>query len=162
MSIESMDEEVYYWICNLEKRIKKLEVRTRMKFYLASAFKYTKEVKLLAQVLEKKGHTITCQWWHQDFKELPIKNDDEWYSKPIIRTIYLRSFHAIEDADILIIVSPERTKFNGANVEVGIALGLRKPVICFGEIERSGMYEPLIRCPTLEDLKKVLFEFEER
>ena len=133
-----------------------------MKFYLASAFRYTDAVKTLAEALEKRGHSITCRWWLTDFKTaLGNIDDDEWFGKQIIRTIYRRSFKAIEDADILILVAPEKTKFNGANIEVGIALGLHKPVICLGELERSGMYEPLIRCPAWADLYNVLLQFEE-
>lgn len=134
-----------------------------MRFYLASAFKHKAAVRSLAEALESRGHEITCRWWLCDFKvALGIENDDEWFSKPIIRTIYRRSHKAIEDADILILVAPKKSKFNGANIEVGIALGLHKPVISLGELERSAMYEPLIRCKTLDDLKEVLLEFEER
>ena len=133
-----------------------------MKFYLASAFKYTDAVKQLAERLEARGHTITCRWWMKDFKvALNIEDNDEWYSQPIIRTIYQRSFKAIQDADILILVAPKKTKFNGANVEVGIAQGLHKPIICYGKLDRSAMYEPLIRCPNWSGLDEILIEFEE-
>jgi nucleoside 2-deoxyribosyltransferase len=136
---------------------------TTLKFYLASGFEFKAAVQSLAEALESRGHKITCRWWLCDFKvSLGVVDDDDWYAKPIIRTIYRRSHKAIEDADILIIVAPEVKKFNGANVEVGIALGLHKPVICLGELERSAMYEPLIRCKTFDDLKEVLREFEER
>lgn len=133
-----------------------------MKFYLASAFGFTEQVRKLARKLEQRGHTITCRWWIVDFKTaLHIPNNEKWFSQPIIRTIYQRSFKAVEDADILILVAPEKHKFNGANIEVGMALALHKPVICLGELERSAMYEPLIRCRTMHDLETTLIEFEE-
>ena len=134
-----------------------------MKFYLASSFRNVESVKGLASQLEARGHIITCRWWLCDYKvALGITDDEAWFSQPIIRTIYRRSHKAIEDADMLILVAPEACKFNGANIEVGIALALHKPVICLGKLERSAMYEPLIRCPTMEELDKTLQEFEHR
>ncbi len=134
-----------------------------LKFYLASSFDFTPSVKELAAYLENRGHAITCKWWLVDYKKaLDIADDDQWFSQPIIRTICTRSLKAIEDADILILVAPHAHKFNGANVEVGYALGHRKPVICLGELERSGMYEPLIRCRTMKELESTLEEFEIR
>lgn len=132
-----------------------------MKIYIASAFRFKEQVMGLQSFLEGRGHEMTCQWWHKDYKEMAMRND-EWYGQPIIKTIYQRSFKAIEAADMLIIVSPHMTKFNGANVEVGMALAMRKPVVCYGELERSGMYEPVIRCPTRPHLIEVMREFEER
>jgi nucleoside 2-deoxyribosyltransferase len=134
-------------------------IETRI--YIASAFRFSESVKALAQELENRGHVITCRWWLKDYKEaLDIDDDEIWFSQPIIRTIYLRSFKAIETADMLILVADEKTKFNGANIEVGIALGQHKPVIYLGELERSAMYEPVIRCPTMRELDESLREFE--
>ncbi len=134
-----------------------------MKFYLASSFKNVKQVKELATEIEARKHIITCRWWLCDYKvALGKVEDDIWFSQPIIRTIYRRSHKAIEDADILILVAPKPCKFNGANIEVGIALGLHKPVICFGKLERSAMYEPVIRCSTFKELDQTLQEFEHR
>lgn len=136
-----------------------------MKIYIASSFQFTDAVRTLACALGARGHMITCKWWLVDYKvALDIESDEKWFSQPIIRTIYRRSFKSIEDADLLILVAPKvpkRTRFNGANIEVGIALGMNKPVICLGELDRSAMYEPLIRCPTTKDLEQVLLEFEE-
>ena len=135
----------------------------QLKFYLASSFKNVEPVRALAKQLEERGHIITCRWWMCDYKvALGGMDDDKWFGQPIIRTIYRRSHKAIEDADMLILVAPEPCKFNGANIEVGIALGLHKPVICLGELERSAMYEPLIRCHSMEELDKTLQEFEHR
>ncbi len=132
-----------------------------MKFYIASSFGFCDAVKSLANMLEDRGHTITCKWWLVDYKEaLGIVDDEIWFSQPIIRTIYRRSLKAIEDADILILVAPEPHRFNGANIEVGMALALHKPVICMGTLMRSAMYEPLIRCLTIGELDKILQEFE--
>lgn len=137
------------------------EQQETMRFYLASSFRFVDDVVKLKLWLESKGHKITCEWWHTDFKEVIKTSDDkEWFSNPILKVIYRRSVDAITEADALILVSPEPTKFNGANVEVGIALASSIPVIGYGKIERSGMYEPLVRVSSEEELERVLVEFE--
>jgi len=132
-----------------------------MKVYLASSFRYINEVKELQSYLYSKGHIVSCEWWKTDYKlELKTQTIAEWFASPIIKVIYRRSLDAIRESRLLIFVTPEATKFNGANVEVGIALALDKPVIAFGQLEKSGMYEPVIRCATILDLELALKEFE--
>ncbi len=131
-----------------------------MKIYLASSFRFVKDVLALQDWLQSK-HEIVCEWWHTDYKlELKAENVNEWFANPIIKVIYQRSLQAIRECDLLIFVTPEATKFNGANVEVGMALALGKPVIAYGHLEKSGMYEPLIRCSTFDELTLALREFE--
>lgn len=137
-----------------------------MKIYLASSFRFVEDVKKLQEWLitegsQKDQHEITCEWWHTDYKQhLKTKTINEWFSEPVIKVIYQRSLQAIRECDLLILVSPEPTKFNGANVEVGMALALGKPVIAYGQVEKSGMYEPLVRCSNLEQLALAMKEFE--
>jgi len=137
-----------------------------MKIYLASSFRYIPQVKdlqeyLITEASDRSQHEIVCEWWHTDYKlELKAQSVNEWFANPVIKVIYQRSLQAIRECDLLILVTPEVTKFNGANVEVGIALALGKPVIAFGKLEKSGMYEPLVRCSTLDELKLALREFE--
>src|SRR5437870_1458433 len=133
-----------------------------MRIYLASSFRYIPQVKELQDwLVTETQHEIICEWWHTDYKlELKSKSIKEWFSEPVIKVIYQRSLQAIRECDLLILVTPEPTKFNGDNVEVGIALALGKPVIAFGQLEKSGMYEPLVRCSTIDQLKLALKEFE--
>lgn len=132
-----------------------------MRFYLASSFRFIKEVVELKSWLEANGHKITCEWWHTDFKEvIKTASDKDWFSNPILKVIYRRSVDAIQEADALILVSPEPTKFNGANVEVGIAMASGIPVIGYGKLERSGMYEPVVRVEDYQSLEQVIKEFQ--
>lgn len=132
-----------------------------LNIYLASSFRYVAEVEYLADYLQAKGHSIACEWWKTDYKtKLKTDSLNEWFSNPIIKVIYKRSIDAIRSANLVILVSPEVTKFNGANIEVGIALALDKPVIAYGVIEKSGMYEPLVRCSNFSELELALKEFE--
>src|SRR6266487_3537337 len=105
-----------------------------MIIYIASSFKYVKEVKELSTWLSLNGDRVNCRWWEKDYKQSDLP-DVEWWSQPEIKAIYKRSFEAIQKCDLLILVTPLHTAFNGANVEVGIALALGKAVIAFGDLE---------------------------
>ena len=120
-----------------------------MRVYLASSFKLMDWVKAVRWEMEKVGIEITVVWWETNFKSaLGEMTDDEWYSRPEIERIRKRNFQGIDDADALVLVCDPIApcKFNGANVEVGYALGKGKPVYSIGALERSGMYQEVIRC----------------
>lgn len=121
-----------------------------MKIYLASAFRFVPQVEHLAFLLESMGHKITCKWWVGGDTKVTGKNetltDEEWYTQPLAKYIRDRDFKGVSDADIVILVCPERHSFNGANVEIGYAIALGKIVMSVGPIERSAMYQSIIRC----------------
>jgi hypothetical protein len=125
-----------------------------MKLYLASSFDNTLYVKRLAKGLEEKGYKIMVDWWNQDFKLLNMF-DMEWYNFHLIKEKYEIDTEGIDKSDALIIVGPMKgyQKFNGANIELGYALGKGKPVFSIGNLERSIMYYPVIKCRNLEELE---------
>ena len=132
-----------------------------MKIYLASSFELMTRVRVLAHVLEESGHEITRKWWERDYKTtLGEMGDEEWYSREEVRGVCKANFDAIDHADAVILVCPvgEPRKFNGANVEVGYAIAKGKRVLSFGALERSGMYSPVKRCTTREELFASLME----
>lgn len=118
-----------------------------MKVYLASSFDLVTYVSDIAKSLESHGHKITVKWWHKDFKKAIQKPDDEWYKDGQVQDISRRNFEGIETADCLILVAHpnEPKKFNGANIELGYALALKKPCFALGKLERSAMYVPIKR-----------------
>lgn len=128
-----------------------------LKIYLASSFKYKKQCDMLYEELTKLGHKIPDVWWNLDSKQ-DKETDNFWYNKPSTKAISARHFKTIRDCDILILVCPISSPgiFNGANVEVGYALALGKPVYSFGFIGRSAMYSDVIRCYNMEALLECL------
>lgn len=133
-----------------------------MKIYLASSFSLSNAVETLSNLLEAKGHIITVKWWHKDFKKaFGTISDNEWYNLPKIKMICERNFRGIDKADILILFAPtiEAKKFNGANIEVGYAIGKGKRVLSVGKIERSAMYLPIERCGNMEELLRIITIF---
>lgn len=113
-----------------------------MRVYIASSFDNKVVVEAVADVMMDAGHTVTVVWWTTDFKtalgEMP---DEEWYRHPKIASVRWRNFLGIDDADALIIVSPKKRKYNGANVELGYAIAKKKIVVAYGELERCAMYQ---------------------
>ena len=125
-----------------------------MKFYLASSFDLVERVKKVVAILRKDGHEITVEWWHRDYKQLPIQNDEEWYGHPKVREISERNFDGIRACDRFLFIGPSDrpTKFNGANVELGFAHALGKPCFSLGKLERSAMYVPVCRCDFIDEV----------
>lgn len=126
-----------------------------MKFYLASDFNNVKEVERVATLLQRKGHKITCEWWHFDSKKAFKKDSDPiFYMMQSVRALYLRNLDAIREADAFILVCPmdKAVKFNGANIELGFALALGKPCFSLGLLQRSAMYVPVHKVMYLDHL----------
>jgi len=124
-----------------------------MKVYLASSFDLIKRIEALAKVVREKGHTVTVEWWHKDYKKLPLA-DVDWYEDSRVTTISERNFRGIREADIFVLIAPTLTskKFNGANIELGYALALEKPCYSVGRLQRSAMYVPVIKCDSIEEV----------
>lgn len=129
------------------------------KFYLASSFSLKDKVIKLAEALKKKGHEVTHDWWNFDYKTINLP-DYEWYKHPKVEGISEKNFDAIDRADALILVAPDKEckKFNGANIEVGYALARGMEVLSVGVLERSAMYVPLTQFDTIDELIGDLWE----
>lgn len=126
-----------------------------MKIYIASKFPLVDRVRKVASILKAKGHTITCKWWLRDYKKIMENEDIEtWFHHFKIREVSERSFKGIREADIFILIAPsdKATKFNGANIELGYALALKKPCYSIGKLERSAMYFSVKRCEFIEEI----------
>jgi len=124
-----------------------------MKVYLASSFDLIRKVKAIAETLKEKGHTVTVEWWHRDYKKLPLA-DVDWYEDIKVKAISKRNFQGIREADIFVLVAPTTTskKFNGANIELGYALALEKPCFSVGHLQRSAMYVSVTKCDSIEEI----------
>lgn len=130
-----------------------------MYVYIASSFKLKDRIERIAQRLWTEGFGITREWWHKDYKEIDLP-DDEWYEHESVIQVCQDNFEAIDMADIVILVCPEdeSKKFNGANIEIGYAIAKDKPVVSVGALGRSGMYQPLIKTDTIDELVSVVYD----
>jgi nucleoside 2-deoxyribosyltransferase len=132
-----------------------------MKVYLASSFDLVPVVETVTEYLERQGHTITVKWWSRDGFDLRDKKADQttdgFYKDPVCEMIFWRDYQGVTDSDAFVIVAGDTPKkFNGANVEYGIAIALKKPCFSIGCLENSAMYHPLKKCKTFSELSDSL------
>jgi len=88
-----------------------------LKFYIGSKLSNKKNVTELANYLLAKGLQVTYDWTSID-----IRNDNVDKIKPIVHL----QIAGIGEADVVIIMLPGG---RGTHVELGIAIGLKKPII---------------------------------
>jgi len=144
-----------------------------MKLYIASSFKLVDRVKEVSSFLESQGFSITEKWWDRIYNidgqdiittELKAINDDllphKFYDIPeTIKSFHL-DFEGVMNADAFVFVaSEEKRKYNGASVELGLALGRKIPCYLLGKLENSVLFTPLIRCRDPWDLLGKLTDF---
>lgn len=136
-----------------------------MKIYLASSFSLIPNIESIANCLEEEGHEITVKWW----KRLQLKQEfaklspEEFYAHPECKFAFERDYLGIEQADALVFVADETPRrYNGANIELGIAYALGKPTFSIGALENSALYYKVKRCADLQELIKSLLEYEVR
>lgn len=90
-----------------------------MKVYICASLEDEKEAIEIANFLKARGHTITREWWNYKNKNLK----DEYAFQDLI---------AIKECDFFVIFDSE-TKTSGKYIELGIAIGLGKPIINLGK-----------------------------
>lgn len=137
------------------------------KIYLASSFALIPKVAEVSNFLESCGHKITTKWWEigKDYINIHSEKDDtlhpeNFYGHPKCKMIFDRDYKGIENCQILVLVAGDiPSKFNGANIELGIAYALNKTCFSIGKIENSALYFPLIKCKNLKELDKRIYEF---
>ena len=108
-----------------------------MKIYISSHDQI--KAQKLAGILKKEGHEIISSWvWLEFLPTEKIRTDSEKAS------IASRDVSEVQLCDALYhIAGPDRYP-GGKFVEVGVALGLGKPVFCVGRRENCLMHHPLV------------------
>lgn len=141
-----------------------------MKVYIASSFKLKEKVVAVEKALEALGYTVLCKWWTGldyiagEGRTLNEKSDvvsnEEFYSSPGCATAFKRDYAAVKDADFFVLVAGETPRpFNGANIELGIAIGDNKPCFSVGKLDNSALYYPVTKCSDIPDLLTKIPQF---
>lgn len=143
-----------------------------MKLYLASSFTLIERVERASNYLEKEGHKITVKWWSRKYnidgerevcttilkKENDLLDIEEFYKTPECKYSFESDLKGVKDADAFIFIADHNPRsYNGANVELGIAIGDNKPCFVLGNLTKSVLYYPVVRCKSLHDLSVNLF-----
>ena len=86
-------------------------------------------------------------------KKFSILTDEEFYAEPENTFAFNRDFEGVKESDFFLFVADDVPRsYNGANVELGIALGDHKPCFSIGTLQKSALYTPVIKCKSLPEL----------
>jgi nucleoside 2-deoxyribosyltransferase len=97
-----------------------------MRFYIATGLERAAEHKELREILEEAGHTLTYDWTvHGSVQASP----EIWADTAA------NEASGVYRADVVIVLLPGGL---GTHTELGMALGLRKPIILVGEQTAAG------------------------
>jgi nucleoside 2-deoxyribosyltransferase len=131
------------------------------KVYLASSFALIPRVIELANILESHGHRITIKWWEKSKLNVHDEHDtwspEKYFTDPETvencRKVFERDFNGVEQCDLFILVAGNTPqKFNGANIELGIALALGKTCMAIGNLENCALYYPVFKYKDIRGL----------
>ena len=134
-----------------------------MKIYIASSFNLISKVERIAHTLEKEGYEIPVKWWTRlDLKKkFEGMTDEEFYAEPENQFAYNRDFAGVKESEVFLFVADDIPRsYNGANVELGIALGDHKPCFSIGNLQKSALYTPVIKCKSILELLTRLQNFD--
>lgn len=140
------------------------------KIYIASSFSLVNKVQMLSNLLEIEGHSITVKWWAREYEiegehihttDLKVTNDnldrDIFNNLKETQTSYWDDLNGVLNCDAFIFLADDKQrKYNGASVELGIALGHFKASFLLGELENSVLFSQLIYCEDIPDLLRRL------
>lgn len=117
-----------------------------LKIYVAGKWKEREQVKKIMEMLEARGHVITCDWTKHIAPEGVTKDHEKGlfnksydWSKNVDwaqnghKTYAEKDLEGVRNCDILIAYMPDPDIwYKGAWIEVGLALGFDKKVIIIG------------------------------
>jgi len=101
------------------------------------------------------GHIISVKWWERQHlkNQFAMLNTDIFYARPECEYAFHTDLEGIKNSDILILVADDKPRaYNGANIELGMALALNKPCYSIGSLENSAMYYTVKKCTTVNNL----------
>ena len=130
-----------------------------MNFYIASSFSLIDKILELVDYLEFYGHTVSVRWWERAGlkKKFDKLDPDAFYAEPECEYAFKRDLEGIGESDALILLTTDVPKKHvGANIEVGMAFGMGKPVFSLGTLVNSAMYWGVQRCETPEEILSIL------
>jgi hypothetical protein len=118
------------------------------RFYIAASYPRKEEARKVALGLQEYGLRCTSQWLHRD--EGYGKDGDERMKKSAELDLA-----DIKIAHFLIELSGDKLSHGGRHCEVGIALGMYKPVFILGAQEQIFHWLPYVKvCQNMDELTK--------
>ena len=126
----------------------------KINFYIASSYLFKVDCIELSRVLEEQFICEVLEKWWNWYHDNEIQHivDCDFYNLPEIKQALVNDFKAIDDSDIIIVVVKDRTRLDGALIELGYALAKKKTVIIYGKIKKSAMLSSCIHVDNHYDL----------
>lgn len=111
-----------------------------MRIYVAGKYQEREFVRTIYDKLKLMGHSITVDWTNHDV----LPEDD---IKELLGKFAEEDIAGVTEADLLIAVLVNQHEYKGLWVEMGVALGLEKPVYILGSEGDSCIFanHPLVR-----------------
>ena len=97
-----------------------------MKIYVAGKFEDHDECRKIMDSLEQAGHVITCDWTVHYFSDKKCPKERR------LKEHCLDDINGVKNCDCLVFNALNERNYRGALVEMGIAIGLNKPVLVLG------------------------------
>lgn len=120
-----------------------------MKIYVAAHSQ--DDARKVAEKLSEAGHEITSTWLQKDFSRTSS------YTEFQREQIANKDAHEVMNSDALVLLASPYRVPGGKFVEVGVALGLRKPIYLLGHRENMLMWHYLVQqFNSVEDMLKVV------
>ena len=126
-----------------------------MKIYIASSFSLIPKIEAVCKALEDAGHDVLVKWWTRiELKnQFKVLSRDEFYDEPECKNAYERDLEGVMSCKVLLFVADDEIRhYNGANVELGMALGNNKRCIVLGNLQNSAMYYPVYWAKDMNDV----------
>ncbi len=109
-----------------------------MKIYVAGKWSERENVKKVMEMIESRGHTITCNWTNHIAPER-IQNGEGCFNKDFDwaqnghKTYAEEDLEGVKNCDVVVACmwSPD-IFYKGAWIEIGIAIGLNKNIVIIG------------------------------
>ena len=115
-----------------------------MKYYIATAITNTAGHNALRDEMTDRGHKLTYDWTSHG----SVQSE----GRERIADVCMREIFGVVQADVVIVLLPGG---RGTHVELGLAIGLRKPVLLVGvpeSFEQEGMLCSFYLAPLVKEL----------
>lgn len=136
-----------------------------MKVYIASSFSLLDRIERMLSQLRIMDIQYTVDWWNRKtLKRIFMGlSKEDFYMREECIYAFKTDLQGIKDCDALIFIADEiPRKYNGGAVEIGIAIALNKPIVCWGRLENSAMFYPIQQFDSLKDVVNWLYIFKEK
>jgi hypothetical protein len=132
-----------------------------MKMYIAGSYDERDLIRVMAELAEQQGHTITRKWWE-------FEGGDKAYTREQLAELAVGDYFGVVDCDVFVYINGGH-KSEGKAVELGVALGIRismeatgyeapEPLIYVVGTKSTNIFHNMPQCVFKSNFRDVLVE----